>query len=112
MNPPLLIDEQMPVKENNRSRPPKIFDIPKEISVLYTFEKRVPFYYSYMDDSNWINNPKNPHWNIKDIEIMMDHISKGHLHGAYGVKVSNDMTEIMKKYMIENIKDKHVLVIG
>ena len=57
MNPPLLIDEQMPVKENNRSRPPKIFDIPKEISVLYTFEKRVPFYYRFVLGKDKIQKP-------------------------------------------------------
>ena len=34
---------------------------------------------------------------------MMDEISKGHLFGAYGIKVSNDMTEILQKYMIENV---------
>ena len=37
---------------------------------------------------------------------MMDEISKGHLYGAYGIKVSNDMTEILQKYMIENVSFK------
>ena len=39
---------------------------------------------------------------------MIDEISKGHLFGAYGIKVSNDMTEILQKYMIENVSFKYL----
>ena len=59
-----------------------------------------------------MKKPQNPHWNVKDIGIMIDQIANKNLFGAYGVNVSNELTNILRKYMIGNIKDKHVLVIG
>ena len=47
MNPPLLTEEQMPNKINDRNRPPKIYDISRDIAELYTFEKRVPIYHRF-----------------------------------------------------------------
>ena len=43
---------------------------------------------------------------------MIDQIANRNLFGAYGVNISNQLTDILEKYMIDNIKDKHVLVIG
>ena len=58
-----------------------------------------------MDDSNWINNPQNPHWNVKDINFMIDELKNGNLFGAYGIKISNEMTEILQEYMIDNVRN-------
>ena len=57
-----------------------------------------------MDDSNWIDNPQNPHWNVEDINFMIDELEKGNLFGAYGIKTSNEMTGILQKYMIDNVR--------
>ena len=84
-------------------KPPKLFEIPKDIAALYTFEERVPLNSRYIDSSQWIRNPQNPNWNIPGIDYMMEEIRKKRLKGTYGKKVSNEMLKLLQKYMIENV---------
>ena len=57
----------------------------------------------FEDDAKWIENPQQPNWNIQDINSMMKELQNGNLRGAYGKEVCNEMTEIMKEYMIKNV---------
>ena len=97
--PDLVLEEQMP-----KRKPPLIYGISKEIAELYTFDRRVQMYNRYKDDSNWINQPKNPNWNTKSINDMISQIKRGNLKGGYGIKTSHEMIDILEKYMIENVR--------
>jgi len=112
----LVMDEQMiKTKKNDKEdyHPPRITQVPQEIAEMYTFDKRVPLKeFQFNKDAKWIENPEQPNWNIEDINRMMNAIQNGNLIGGYGIEVCNEMKYIMKEFMIENIEDKHVLVIG
>ena len=84
-------------------KPPKLYEIPKDIAALFTFEGRVPLKSRYTDSSKWTRNPQNPNWNIPGIDSMIEEIRKKRLKGTYGKKVSNEMLKLLQKYMIENV---------
>merc|ERR1711997_1288340 len=93
-------------------KPPSVYEIPRDIAELYTFEGRVPLTSRYMDSSHLIRNPQNTNWNIPGIDSKIEDIKNKRLKGSYGKKVSKEMIKVLEKYMIQNIKDKQVLVIG
>ena len=103
LNPPLVFDEQIINK-----RPPRISELPKTISNLFSYNNRVPLYSRYYErDSSLITKPENPHWNIKDIGGLVKELTEtGQIYGAYGVKTSRDMVQILKKYMIDSVRTK------
>ena len=106
MYPNLIVKEQMIEIGQNIIKPPSIFQVPQEIAELYTFDKRVRISSQHFsDDAKWIKNPEQPNWNIDDINTMINHLKEGHLTGAYGEEVTNEMTEIMKTYMIDEVQD-------
>ena len=57
-------------------------------------------------DYNWIENPEQSNWNIQDIDAFINQIRNGNLHGGYGKDVSNEMKDIMKEHMIDNVSSE------
>ena len=104
MYPHLVADEQMIKTGKNSYKPPSIYEVPQEIAELYTFEKRVRILPAHFyDQAKWIENSEYD-WKIDDINTMINHLKKGLLKGAYGEEVSNEMAEILKTYMIDEVQ--------
>ena len=103
LNPPLVFDEQ--IIDN---KPPKIGQVPKTISSLFSYNNRVPLYSRYYErDANLIAKPQDPSWNVKFIDGLVKELTESEqVLGSYGVKTSRDMVQILKKYMIDSVRTK------
>ena len=103
LSPPLVFDEQIIDKKT-----PKIGQLPKTISSLFSYNNRVPLYSRYYErDANLIAKPQDPSWNVKFIDGLVKELTESEqVLGSYGVKTSRDMVQILKKYMIDSVRTK------
>ena len=108
LNPPLVFDEQIIDK-----KPPRISELPKTISSLFSYNNRVPLYSRYYEkDADLIEKPQNTEWNEKFIVGLVKELTEsGQTKGSYGVKTSRDMVQILKKYMIDSVRTKFIMYI-
>ena len=104
-----------------KNKPPLLSNLPKEIQQQYTFDGRIPILHNYINDIDYLQKAekkaqmkiiRDKLWERKSIEIDQKLFRNNKLFGAYGREVVLDMTKLIKEYMIEQVQNGHVLVIG
>ena len=109
---PILIKEEQVMKDTVKRGPPTVYDLPKDIAALYTYDYKVQLYGMYINNSKWTEQEEITVWSKEEIEYGTELLAKGELRGGYGSKTTDEIKEILQKHMDDNVNNCHVLVIG
>ena len=99
LNSPLIEEEQL----YRLNKPSSLYDVPKQILEMYTYDKRVPFFVKYFNQAYWNGNLEYSNWDPESVDLMIQLVEKRILQGGYGNKFSNQMKDLLEEHMIDNV---------
>jgi hypothetical protein len=86
-------------------RAPTIYDVPKDILKMYSYDERVSLMSNYMDQVVWVERSarKMAAWSPEYLDMLQEAFRNGQLNGGYGIENVRNISRVIQDHMLDQV---------